>query len=229
MASLTDLQNKINALYGYTPTTQQLIQNPDLINIALDAIAGKVMDLPTIATALNTLLGTSYNGSDLLTRPDLLRLGLAAIISDNQATVADGSITAIKLASDAVTTAKILDANVTPAKLSGGQSGDAPAYACRAWVNFNGGGTVTIRASGNVSSITDNGVGDYTVNFTTALPNANYAAVITPAKRTGVPAQGGFVGYQTTNPTTTALRFNCLAWDATANIDMDFVNVAIFV
>lgn len=118
MASLTDLQNKINALYGYTPTTQQLIQNPDLINIALDAIAGKVMDLPTIATALNTLLGTSYNGSALLTRPDLLRLGLAAIISDNQATVADGSITAIKLASDAVTTAKIANANVTPVKLS---------------------------------------------------------------------------------------------------------------
>lgn len=50
-----------------------------------------------------------------------------------------------------------------------------PAYLCRAWVNFNGTGTVAIRASGNVSSITDNGVGDYTVNFATALPDANYA------------------------------------------------------
>ena len=54
-------------------------------------------------------------------------------------------------------------------------SGSAPMYACRAWVNFNGTGTVAIRASGNVSSITDNGVGDYTINFTTALPDANYA------------------------------------------------------
>jgi hypothetical protein len=54
-------------------------------------------------------------------------------------------------------------------------TGSAPIYACRAWVNFNGTGTVAIRASGNVSSITDNGVGDYTVNFTTALPDANYA------------------------------------------------------
>jgi hypothetical protein len=44
-------------------------------------------------------------------------------------------------------------------------------------VNFNGTGTVAIRASGNVSSITDNGTGDYTVNFTTAMPDANYAAV----------------------------------------------------
>ena len=53
--------------------------------------------------------------------------------------------------------------------------GSAPSYACRAWVNFNGTGTVAIRASGNVSSITDNGVGDYTVNFTTAMPDANYS------------------------------------------------------
>jgi hypothetical protein len=54
-------------------------------------------------------------------------------------------------------------------------SGTAPLYAARAWVNFNGTGTVVINASGNVSSITDNGTGDYTVNFTTALPDANYA------------------------------------------------------
>jgi hypothetical protein len=55
--------------------------------------------------------------------------------------------------------------------------GSAPSYACRAWVNFNGTGTVAIRASGNVSSITDNGGGDYTVNFTTAMPDAKYSAV----------------------------------------------------
>jgi hypothetical protein len=46
---------------------------------------------------------------------------------------------------------------------------------CRAWVNFNGTGTVAIRASFNVSSITDNGTGNYTVNFTTAMPDANYS------------------------------------------------------
>jgi hypothetical protein len=54
-------------------------------------------------------------------------------------------------------------------------SGTAPLYMCRAWVNFNGTGTVAIRASGNVTSITDNGTGDYTVNFTTAMTDANYA------------------------------------------------------
>ena len=55
--------------------------------------------------------------------------------------------------------------------------GAAPMYACRAWVNFDGTGTVGIRASGNVSSITDNGTGNYTINFTTAMPDANYAVV----------------------------------------------------
>ena len=48
---------------------------------------------------------------------------------------------------------------------------------CRAWVNFNGTGTVAIRGSFNVSSITDNGTGNYTVNFTTAMPDTNYSTV----------------------------------------------------
>ena len=51
--------------------------------------------------------------------------------------------------------------------------------ACKAWVNFNGTGTVAIRASFNVSSITDNGTGDYTVNFTNALADTNYATIMT--------------------------------------------------
>jgi hypothetical protein len=59
--------------------------------------------------------------------------------------------------------------------LNGGQSGTAPIYAARAWVNFDGTGTVAIRASGNVSSITDNGTGNYTVNFTTAMVDTNYS------------------------------------------------------
>src|SRR5210317_2657781 len=53
-------------------------------------------------------------------------------------------------------------------QFNSGYGSTATAYGCRAWVNFNGSGTVAIRAGGNVSSITDNGVADYTVNFTTA-------------------------------------------------------------
>jgi hypothetical protein len=70
-----------------------------------------------------------------------------------------------------------LTGNVAAARITNAlnASGSAPVYACRAWVNFDGTGTVAIRASGNVSSITDNGTGNYTVNFTTAMPDANYS------------------------------------------------------
>jgi hypothetical protein len=77
-------------------------------------------------------------------------------------------------------------------------SGSAPVYACRAWVNFNGTGTVAIRASGNVSSITDNGTGDYRVNFTTAMSDTDYA-VITGFQTPAWPAVTHAFSYLTTS------------------------------
>jgi hypothetical protein len=59
--------------------------------------------------------------------------------------------------------------------MNSGYGSDAVAYGCRAWVKFNGTGTVTINGSGNVSSITDNGTGNYTINFTTAMPDDTYS------------------------------------------------------
>jgi hypothetical protein len=91
----------------------------------------------------------------------------------------DGTITGLSaggLPDSSIVTADIANAAITAAKLDGAQSGSAPIYAARAWVNFNGTGTVAIRASGNVSSITDNGTGQYIVNFTNAMPDTNYAA-----------------------------------------------------
>lgn len=63
-------------------------------------------------------------------------------------------------------------------KFDSGYGSAAPVYGCRAWVNFNGTGIVGIRNSGNVSSITDIAVGLYGVNFTTSMPDANYAVVV---------------------------------------------------
>jgi hypothetical protein len=87
-------------------------------------------------------------------------------------------------------------------------SGSAPIYACRAWVNFNGTGTVAIRASGNVSSITDNGVGDYTVNFTTAMQDADYAMVQGSANISGATSDRPVIaGFNiATEPTSSAAR-----------------------
>ena len=59
-------------------------------------------------------------------------------------------------------------------QMNSGYGSNAAAYGCRAWVNFDGTGTVAIRDSGNVSSITDRGAGLYTVNFATAMPDINY-------------------------------------------------------
>ena len=112
-----------------------------------------------------------------------------------------------------------------------GNVGTAPLYAARAWVNFNGTGTVAIRASGNVSSITDNGAGLYTVNFTTAMPDANYSTIVTASAQSGFVNDGIGVGCVNSNsaPTTTGVR----VMTGTSNgpgsdLFSVFTNVAIF-
>ena len=95
----------------------------------------------------------------------------------------------------------------------------------KAWVNFNGTGTVAIRAGFNVSSITDNGTGDYTVNFTTAMLDANYAfsgAGRDSASTASVVALAGGA-----TPTTTALRIVTVVPNIALR-DTDYVNLAIF-
>jgi hypothetical protein len=91
------------------------------------------------------------------------------ITIDGNGTITGASTLATTVASPTLTTPNINSAQFATV------SGTAPIYPCRAWVNFNGTGTVAIRASGNVSSITDNGTGYYTVNFTTAMPDVNYS------------------------------------------------------
>lgn len=102
-------------------------------------------------------------------------------------------------------------------------SGSAPSYSARAWVNFNGTGTVAIRASGNVSSITDNGTGDYTVNFTTAMPDANYSTVTGVIQ---VNTLGTLMLYYLTPQTTSSVRLSY--YDAGAYRDPSICNVAVF-
>ena len=102
-------------------------------------------------------------------------------------------------------------------------TGSAPSYLCRAWVNFNGTGTVAIRASGNVTSITDNGTGDYTVNFTTAMPDANYAFIGGMDEYNW----GGKINTYTTLQTTSVAIYT-FEGNAAARFDPVRVYVAIF-
>lgn len=120
-------------------------------------------------------------------------------------------------------------------QFNSGYGSVATAYGCRAWVNFNGTGTVAIRASGNVTSITDNGTGDYTLNFTNAMPDTNYTIIGT--------CMGGYTGTNyvicgvknasTSNTkTTTTAQITTGVVSSTAGggslIDHDQISVGIF-
>jgi hypothetical protein len=109
-----------------------------------------------------------------------------------------------------------------------GYGSAATAYGCRAWVNFNGTGTVAIRASGNVSSITDNGAGDYTVNFTTAMPDTNYS-FFGSAGQTAAATIPAMLGINRDNLvySTTAIRLYNLTGAGTP-LDSAYLNVSIF-
>jgi hypothetical protein len=114
-------------------------------------------------------------------------------------------------------------------QFNSGYGSVATAYGCRAWVNFNGTGTVAIRASGNVSSITDNGTGDYTVNFTTAMSDANYTTVAQTSSDSGTALLININSNSANNtaPTTSATRmFTNKRSDGSAT-DSPYVNVAI--
>jgi hypothetical protein len=141
-----------------------------------------------------------------------------------------GTITGASTLATTVTSPTLASPTLTTPNINSAQfatvTGTAPIYPCRAWVNFNGTGTVAIRASGNVTSITDNGTGDYTVNFTTAMPDANYGVAGFAANTSG---SGRAVVCQTnvrTTYSTTALAV--LTGDTGSTFDATTVNVSVF-
>ena len=137
----------------------------------------------------------------------------------------------IVLGADGATT--LGTTKVTAITDSAGSNSSTPAAiangTAKAWVNFNGTGTVAIRASFNVSSITDNGTGSYTVNFTTALSDANYCSVLTTSAD-GVAASYVYEansGANRSSATTTTLLIQVVNNSAAA-ADRASISVAIF-
>ena len=125
----------------------------------MSTVKSKNLQVGTDATATNNF--TIYQPA---TPDGTLRIGVGN--ADSPTEVAQFNSTGI------VGDGSQLTAIPAPAALTTA-SGSAPSYSARAWVNFNGTGTVAIRDSGNVSSITDNGNGDYDINLTTAMPDTN--------------------------------------------------------
>jgi hypothetical protein len=142
------------------------------------------------------------------------------------------TLAAVNLKNPSSATNNVVLATNGDLQFNSGYGSAATAYGCRAWVNFNGTGTVAIRASGNVSSITDNGTGQYTLNFTTAMPDANYAVPITVVSGSSPTAVNNWqtatttvVSNSYTNKSTTQVRIIC---GAGATVDCFDVNVTIF-
>jgi hypothetical protein len=107
-----------------------------------------------------------------------------------------------------------------------------PSFDCRAWVNFNGTGTVAIRGSGNVSSITDNGTGDYTVNFTTAMADVNYSLVANSSNsgNGSIDDYSGISAHGANSYLAGSVRIGCVRWrfDFQVMFDSPIVSVSIF-
>jgi len=133
-----------------------------------------------------------------------------------------GTITGISaggLPDDCITTAEIAANAVTYAKIGTTEQGQL----CKAWVNFNGTGTVAIRASYNVSSITDVGVGEYRVNLTTSMSDANYSAVLSMQPTVSNNGSDTFVDNASTASIVSLIHYE----DGTRR-DSNLVSVAIF-
>jgi hypothetical protein len=127
-----------------------------------------------------------------------------------------------------------IQSNTTSPPTINNSAGTAIGTFCRAWVNFNGTGTVAIRASFNVTSITDNGsLGDYTVNFTTAMPDANYTALLSSVgastnEMSRIVGIKGVTASGATTKTTTQLNVISGQGWAAGLLDNAEMNVAIF-
>lgn len=140
----------------------------------------------------------------------------------------------LKLTSDTSGVVEIQSAGTKVAEINAsgvlsansGYGSVAPIYGVRAWVNFNGTGTVAIRGSGNVSSITDNGAGDYDVNLTTAMSDTN-GSIGACAAETAGSNTGGLRVISASFSSTTVIKVSALYQNGGV-ADPQFVGVQVF-
>jgi hypothetical protein len=184
-------------------------------------MAGKILadiiEAPAGRISLNVgnTVVASINASGLYTSTGNLLITQANSIGT--AAIENGAVTNAKLT---------LTANASAIKTALNASGDPGIFAARAWVNFNGTSTVAIRGSGNVTSITDNGAGDYTVNLTTAMPDANYSAVSSGGTGSNNIRMCSCAPVSLTS--NSQIRVIGITVNADALIDLEAVSVAIF-
>lgn len=240
----TTQQAAINALAGATTSAQFLRGNGT--NVVMSAI--QVADVPTLnqntsgtAAGLSSTLivGSGGTGATTFTSGALLKGNGTSAIGTASASDIVGQIgsTAVTNATNAtnVVSGGTIASNVTATTQSVGTSNTTVATtafvqangAVKAWVRFDG-STATISGSFNVSSVTKNGTGDYTINFTSALTDGNYAAVVTSGNATNAGAFSSNTPW-TSAPTASALRMATTTVQTGPQlIDPPYVSVSVF-
>jgi len=184
-----------------------------------------------VSSSSPTLTGTvTVDGSTVVSGTSYLGVGGASIRSyagSVQIAGDSGWIASVTKGGTVTMTSDVGVSNSSLVKTALNASGSAPIYACRAWVCFSGSGTVGILNSANVSSITDNGTGDYTINFTTAMPN-EYYSVSGWARGTTSASPLLVCSDLSDTKTSTSLRIRTRWSDSKVSADSPEVTVSIF-
>jgi hypothetical protein len=217
---VTSTAAELNILDGVTATTAEL----NILD-GVTATTAEINYVDGVTSAIQTQLNGKFTQRTITGTADQIAVTDGDGVSGNPTIAA---VVASQAEAEAGTdTTKLMTpqrvAQAIPAKLNA--TGSAPIYACRAWVNFSGIGTVTIRASGNVSSITDNGTGDYTVNFTTAMPDRNYGVSVCSSSDS-LTSMSNFVEGSEAVLLTTSVRI--ATTDGGTKRDRSFVSAQIF-
>jgi hypothetical protein len=197
---------------------------------ATATLTNKTLTSPAINTA--TITGGSITGITDLTVADG-GTGVSALTADNVILgdgtnpvkfVAPGSNGNLLTSNGTTWTSAAAPTGITTT------TGSAPYYAARAWVNFNGTGTPSIRQSANVTSITDHATGEYTINFTTALADGNYAiAGFAVADETMTSRQWGMVTSRNPNDhLSSSVRISTVRSFDAVTYDFTMVSVTVF-
>ncbi len=226
-AMLDFLLGYLGAKFGDGPQTVASAATLDLeaVTDTRDVVISGTAAITSMTMATGKVFRFRASGAFTLTNN-------SAIVTNTGANIVCAAGDSFVARATATNTVEILSF-VRAANAPGGANvpGIAPVFGCRAWVNFNGTGTVAINGSGNVSSVTDNGVGDYTINFAVAMPDTNYCPVFgqnvitaqSAAYQIGVYTNG--IGSAPLLKSTTQLRIGSLR---ETTYDAYEVNVAIF-
>ena len=156
------------------------------------------------------ITGSTLNADGDTAAGDAAAIGYTA--AEGLILTGQGSTNDVTIKNDADADVAVIPTGTTNFGFDSGFGSAGIAFGVRAWVNFNGTGTVAIRDSGNVSSITDHGTGLFTANFATNMPDVNYCVSLTTSVQASTTTNGGFITAlsRTTTPAVGSVRFETI-------------------